>query len=306
MKSREFFNEDNTPEDPKLQKARELKAGERIAHNKKILHQMETWLGYVDFDVLEQMFQEDIQKTGISPAEINFLQRDRISSVRDQKRGDSTLGGHNPITNEIQVRYENIRQVASEYRLSSFHIFLYTLIHEETHAVSKTRCWNLSQERNQSALTQSGYRFVEHGQNESDNLVMYGDVFLLFNEGVTEKKSRKMTEEYLRRTGYRDDNGLTRVQNFFEEYSSSYNQAILVVEALTRRLAKANGISEEAAWGAIMRGYYEGENLLREDFQEWFGEILPPDFVDRLTIANGEDLAELLKELEETPPKKAA
>lgn len=299
MKSREFFNADNTPEDPKLQRARELEAGERIARERKIT-EVEVLLDQIDFDLLRDIFKDDIKKTGISVSEINFLRKDRISHLyRDR-------GAYASDTNIIQIGYDNILGSSEAYDVDVRLMFLEVLIHEETHAVSKTRCWNLLEEKGNPSVAKSGYASAMDQRNETGNLELIGDMFRLFNEGVTQKRAREVLVEYLRRTGYSEKENLAHFEHILDEYDP-YRKAIQITEALTRRLAKANGVSEEAAWGAIMRGYYEGEDLLREDFQEWFGETLPPGFMDKLMMADDEDLAELLdEELEQTSIQKAA
>ena len=300
MKSREFFNADNTPEDPELQKEREREAGEKIAREEKI-PEMEAWLDQVDFDVLEDMFEEDIRKTAISPEKVNVLRRDRMRNMNG-----NIIGGYIVPTNEILLGYKKIKIIAKYAGIDAYLEFLETLIHEENHAVSKTRCWNLQGESGAPVLSQSGYAKTGFDDKKEPGFFeRAGKVFELFNEGVTEKRARKMFREYLRRTGRGDADKVKRFEQYID-INHPYNRATQVTEALTRRLAAANGITEEAAEGAIMRGYYEGEDLLRKDFQEWFQEMLPPGFIDKLRVADDNDMKVLLKELEQMPFKKAA
>ncbi|TSC72910.1 MAG: hypothetical protein G01um101470_264 [Parcubacteria group bacterium Gr01-1014_70] len=299
MKSREFFRADNTPEDPGLQSVREQFSGEDIAGEEKI-PEVEAWLDQVDFDVLEDMFKEDIQKTGILPTEVNVLRRNRISHISGK-----SVGAYISSWNKIKMSHERITKNAAQYDIDAYLLFLSILIHEENHAVSKTRCWNLLQESGSPVLVQSGYASTAVEEKTLGKVELIAKTFELFNEGVTQKRARKMLVEYLRRTNHGDVDAVAHFTQVLDVYDP-YNKAIRVVEALTRRLALTNGVSEESVWGALMRGYFEGEDLLREDFKEWFGEILPPDFMDRLMMADEEEMTVLLEELEPTSLKKAA
>ena len=300
MKSREFFNADNAPEDPILQEERERLAGNRITKREKV-SEMEARLDRFNFDILEQMFKERLQKTGIPVAEANVLRRDRISNLNHPLVG---LGGYNTSTNEILIGFTNFRNYASRNNTDRYFTFAEILIHEENHAVSKTRCWNLKKENNEPLSTQSGYSFNVSAPDESGAYEGVGRVFNLFNEGVTEINALDMTEEYLRRTGDLDKKKFTYLRQVTEH--GVYSKAIEIVQAFTKRLAGANGVSKDTAWDTIMRGYFEGEDILREDFKEWFGEILPPGFMDKLMRADDEEMTKLLEDLEQTPLKKAA
>lgn len=300
MKSREFFNEDKTPENPSYQEMRERIAKEEITGEEKDL-KLETWLKQIDFDVLQDMFTERIRKTGISSEETNVLRSDRISHL--YQRG---VSAYIPHTNKILINQKLIKEYAARYNIDSYLIFLWTLVHEETHAVSKTRCWNLLGERDLPAQIQSGYSSSVLEPDASGIYKSLGRVFELFNEGVTEKQARELSREYLHRTGYSDTKNGARYEQFLKESYQPYNRAIQVLEAFIRRLAAIEGIEEEAAWDAIKRGYFEGEDLLGREMSEWLNKSMPPDFMDKILMADDEDMIVLLRELEETPLKKAA
>lgn len=138
--SREFFNTEGEPEALEARQDREeywqIKKVERAQKSPELEH----FLKSVDFGLLEEIFRKHAERSGVNPKTIQVIRPGRIYS----SKGSFDLGSYTAEQHIMDLPVNNIRafyQNHPEIDLNT--ALLASLIHEETHVVSKTECQGL-------------------------------------------------------------------------------------------------------------------------------------------------------------------
>lgn len=223
---------------------------------------LETILQKIDLDVLKVIFLDYAKKAGLEPDDVNLLGLDRIK----HKTWDSTMNGqYNSLKNLAALNYDNIASAAGQPDNVRFQT-LQTLVHEQTHAVSRN-----------IVLAFVIKRMGRIDISVTDCKSGYGnnDIFTAFNEGVVEKLSREITQRYIQADPKFKAADEARVQ-------LSYEPEVAIVEAIITKISEDVGISAETVWGAIIRGLIEGTNFADSELKQEFDSTFGPRFVEKL------------------------
>lgn len=294
--SREFFEASGEPEDIEKVKKREEEARQKRVEGKAV-QELEILFEEVDFDLLEKIFERIGKKSGINPEEMNFLRKERIGFSLDY------FGSYDPEANIITLNTRSVSERARKLDIYWLHFLVYVLCHEESHATAKIVCKGLrefaSPFDHYDRERQVGYSQYKGGEWEISEAKPSAEfLFDLFDEGVTEKLGREVFIEYVTSSGFF---GRKELETFFakgDELKMPYAVPYKFVEALITRMSHETGIDQDIVWQAIIRGQREGENLMRQDLQEFFSEMISPDFLSRLAlIKSDEEFEDLLQEL---------
>ena len=240
---------------------KEEEARLRIEREQEEVPEFKEFLAGIDFKLLETLYKEHAKRSGINPDTLNVLGPERIAprTSRDYGRGSYTND-----TNVIAINYRYIQSKCNEERISPNAFLMKVLCHEETHAAANTKCDGVFDEHTGSSEKRSGYRSYAYGE----------DWFMLFNEGITEKFSRQIFDEYVTAADYVSAHDRKDVLLHVEK-NHVYVAAVKLVDVLIGRIAEHAGVPQELVWNALVRGAFEGERLddpeLRSLFEEAFG-----------------------------------
>lgn len=265
----------------------------------------------IDFDTIKKILSEILHKS-FDPENseldetynINFIPPENIyaaKSLKDEnieKLNRSTVAAYHPKLNIIMVDIEksfNKEEKENFYRLLKF------LIHEETHANSRTICYkNVQFEGDALKINEQSFSGFHIRQNEY--LIGYdeqGDEELLedkninfykaFNEGVTEKITDEIYKEYLKRTGIESKEKAVMKNNPVESYEDEMKLINNIIEAIAIKF----DVSEITVWQALKKSYFEGLLLhkneeVTEGLEKTFHSLLP-NFVEHLAALTGDD-----------------
>lgn len=294
--SREFFTASGEP-DPN-QKDLADKKGEELVKNWGRDPSLEKMLSGVDFGLLKSILQEKAVRSNVDPKTMNFLGQERITH-----KVAKAMGEYYTEENIIGLRPDAIEQQAAYHDLNPILAVMATLCHEEIHAASRTECRGLEAPLDQYPFAKEirmGYAGHSESKVASKEKPKEITIFKLFNEGVTEKLSREVFLEYARRTGKYSKKDLQRFKIFWggppEEIG--YGRTVGFVEILIIKLARASGVDRKTVWHALIRGLYEGEDLMDKKLQVLFRENVSPKFLDKLAhVKNDAEMEKLSSEL---------
>lgn len=337
MAPREIYKPSGTPEEPENIKRLEAMYGaeaddgkyENIEHygpdfRAVDVQRVQDSLLRIDFVALQDMFESIGSKCGIDPTKLNFLPRDHII-LKPSQSGNDGIAGYESWTNQIYIsptplvstvgKYDDVRQIKwpSHERLdlakeSSMYLFtLYTLIHEQVHAISFNRLvsWypdtlihrlkrllGRKQEPEGYKEDQSGYgKTARDPQNQE-----LKNFFEAFDEGVTEK----LTLDILRKFLAGDSNSLTAEEKkrFFERFTIkstdiNYDAEIQLIDAFIECIAKKSGMDARTIWQAIVRSKVEGIDLEDTELSAFIDEHTFDGFVDRIKKLTADEYAQI-------------
>lgn len=298
--SREIFKASGEPE--KAERVAEMdELGRREAESVKKNPELEKILSKVDFDLLKSILQRVAARSNINPDTLNFLGPARIAH---QAHDWAAAGTYHPGKNTIGLSYERIQNRAEDFNLDINFVTLALLFHEEVHATSKVKCLGLESQLGQYPFKkrmQIGYRQHIVEIKSPEDLYKPALLYDLFNEGVTEKLSREVFSEYVRRIGRFDKKDIQRYENAWYERPEemSYEIPMELVETFINKISDAAGIGRKTVWHALIRGMYEGEEFQDQELRTLFSELIAPDFLNRLAQANTARLRKLILELRE-------
>ncbi|MBI2035297.1 MAG: hypothetical protein HYT12_01290 [Candidatus Liptonbacteria bacterium] len=293
-KSREIFDQLGNPRKKEDVERAEERARLQMVENAPKDPELQEFLANIDFGLLKSIFQKIAEKSGIDPKTLNFLERERISPLVPDW---TSAGCYFPDKNIIGISASRIAKIAEDLGAPENLLLLSTLCHEETHATSKVMCSG-SDNINDFPIkikTLTGYHSSTREQESSGAPSKRNSLFQLFNEGVTEKLAREVLKLYIASFGEG-----TGVVKKFEKMQKEipeelpYTVAIKFIETFSKRLAYETHVSEDSAWRALVRGMYEGEDMLNWELWKELDMLITPGFVERL--ADG-DLHKLFPKL---------
>lgn len=198
-----------------------------------------------DPDFLKEWLRRVALKSGIEKA----LPQVSIAEIHNSETLKAQ-GKYEPGKGRIFVNIEKIeksQETPDTVKKQFFHV----LIHEGLHAASTPDAY------------QSG--FME-----------YFGGYMLWNEGVTEKIAREVSQEYFLAKGYGE----------FESMSGAYDIPVSFVDFVIEHLAEKTEVGKELVWNALIRAYFYEHEL---DFSG-NENIVPADFYKKLKYAGIKDL----------------
>ncbi len=217
-------------------------------------------LNGLDLELIKRLIQEEALKSGREKgSNLNFLDQGRIGEIEARGHESSMpISFYNSATNEIEVDFNGLAEQAERQNpfLTKEGLKAYlvaVLIHEELHAATELQ-----------ALGYVGYQHFRSYQ--------------VWNEGVTEKLARELTEKYYKTTA--------DFSQYDQSKSYNYESAVLLLDVVIAKLSAATGFDQQTVWNAIKRGMFENTSLESKELQELFEQTLPADFFKNLRTAN--------------------
>ncbi len=290
--SREFYTEGGKPHDPESVKMYEklsLESSEQSPEFKALL-------GRLDFDAIKQLFLELARKTDIDPAQMNFVEPDRIV----ERNLNNASANFRMSMNAIEIDPAELKGLESEEISDPVLKLLEIVMHEEGHAVSKTKCsGKFTPDGFWPSSMRSGYSLDVFPRDPN---LRHHTVFGLFDEGVTEKISRELGKKYL--DSHPDIADPAQVQKMREYYDDdnqikAYDLPVSFVEAFIAHVAHRAEVAEDLVWGAIIRGKLEGTDLDGSDFAVLFAEMFNDNFQEELSgMSSEKDESKLIQLME--------
>jgi hypothetical protein len=232
----------------------------------------------IDFESLRTIFEEYASRSGIDPAEVNFIESAKIKS---SKLSALTIGAYNVSTKELNLSEKGLQlgfKLDSESDKAAR--VLSTLIHEEAHAFGGDGHTEHEGDslfgllKNKWQTDRSG--FIQVSKSES-SLIDPTEKFRWFNEGVVDELASEVYTEYIRREGTQpldEDKSM--------DFKDGYPLARLFVRSLRDRIAEESGVPSEVVWHSIIKLYAEGGDIVQGEVREALDEVFSEKFIDRL------------------------
>jgi hypothetical protein len=321
---REVFKHPNVPESDEERTTREkgtitqswedatdYLVKRKVASPEEIDAARESFLASVDFKKLKDIFFDLYRRSGFSSESMNFVEPENIF-LNGESRANGSYGG---AENSIEIYPLNMlvrpgvdpewwkefaeARSREERNYGSVELaMVHTLIHEETHAVSRNI--DITPDRPfTSAYKQSGF---SRGANKKSraweekdiptfldkpiapDTHYHSQIFGLFNEGVIEKSARRVTNEYLAQTGWKQSDIAAYQENTAKNLKDlPYSEEIELVDLIIAKIAQTTGVPEETVFQALVRGLMEGEIFADKEVQELFRETFDDDFLRKLS-----------------------
>ncbi|GEM_PF-4648230 len=210
----------------------------------------------LDFNLIKRLIQEEAEKCGREKGStLNFLDQSRVGEIEVRSQDSSMpISFYDAATNEIEVDFNGMAGQAEQQNPFSskegFKAYLVAvLIHEELHAATELQ-----------ALGYVGYQHFRSYQ--------------VWNEGVTEKLARELTERY-----YKSSADFSK---YDQAKSYNYESAVILLDAVIAKISATTGFDQQTIWNAIKRGMFENTDLETKELQELFEQTLPADFFKNL------------------------
>ena len=185
---------------------------------------------------------------------------------------------------------------------------LHTLIHEESHALSKRKIVVRKKKAEnsgviypQKVITRGGISCVsdeltfldDKGNISGDTFDVPGMIkdgkftvkyfgFCALNEGITEKLAREVMLKYLEASAAPKEI-LGKVRISFVNNKGSYELEMPVLDAIIKKIAERNQQEVRVVWESIINAYLQGDDFEDEDVEQLFSETFGPDFLKELS-----------------------
>jgi hypothetical protein len=228
---------------------------------------MDALIDRLDLEWVKKYLSAIMTKTSEDPTKINFIPRDKIILNPNLNVG----GIFNPDDNMIEINPVTISAAVYRFQGSRNLFLLRDIIHEEAHAVSKIKKVPVG--------IRSGYAT----RTKEDKNTTW--TYALFDEGVNEKLTRQITNEYIKsHPDIASDQELQAFQEIFRDDKSNgaYTLPVSLVETMITKISHETSIPQEMVWEGILRGKFEGDDLAEEDLNNLFAEIFSQEFMDQL------------------------
>ncbi len=294
--NREIFKDDGTPEEPTKTWWREEQARQKHIQNVPQNPELAEIVKTVDFRLLKDIFARTAERCGIPREEMNFLSAKHFDAQGKFTREDRpALGEYDAYHNFARLYHDQLDEEAQRLGLPTEYLALKTLIHEEIHALSsykrKTKPGRNPEDKRTDIRT-TGYQTAHiayHGNAPSTKYF-----FELFDEGVTQRYTGEVLQEYLRATGAPADiaEQFDRMFRPNARIQVGYALPMRFVETLAARLSHETGIPQDNVWDAILRGKLEGHDLFDDEFARSLAELVGDDILTPLMQANRTDESE--------------
>lgn len=294
---RQVYYAPGIPEDPEVTKQREQNRIDPSRQNWS--PEMTRFLEKIDFDLLKSIFAKRAARYGIEEKDLNFIGPERMLKIP----GGFYRGYYSEKNNTILIaEKEPWEQNTEDQKLwGNIEIeILATIIHEETHAVSKNECVGLivesspiekSQESTKRKIRES-FLYTQSGYNRSSDsgMVRYSDkneynVFHALNEGSVEKLSREILLEYLTTKKDQNPEAIKTLSETLKnnQQSLGYADEVKLVDAIVRRISSETGKTIADSWDIIVKGLFEGETFDESEAKKLFDNIFGPNFLKDLS-----------------------
>ncbi len=280
----------------------------RLEHS-ELAQKLEGWLGEIDFDELNEIFAEQLRRSGIDTSRLNPLFRENI--YMDGGTNTATMSYTGSI-NAIQIHANEFEEYVAHQNVSNVDprlIFMQHLIHEGAHAASANITVMKDRASGFVQLSDSGlnHRHVNAVLQGDDTFTLEeNNEFLMFNEGVTELVADEVLSEYLKRrplSGLSSEIANSTFDNLVGTHSTEgvgYATARQFVTAFVDAIAREVGIPEDVVWSALKRQYFRGDSLAEKETSDLLNESLGEIFTEMLSEA---DTAGFLRAIRRSYPK---
>lgn len=220
----------------------------------------------VDFNLLRNIFAEQMRKSAVDADDINFQTPQKGISLK-------TISGHTyseywAFMNKISI---DPNKMSLETDISFNNQIFSVLCHEETHSVSTSahhRSFVLSL-FNTFTNRPSGQSGLEYTSIVHD--IVHDGSFGMFNEAVTDSVAEEVFGEYIKRSG---DRVLFSNPDGIAEYSKTYLNERNIFKAFICALSRTVEIPEDVVWSGVKQSYFSNANLAKRELVKLFEEVL--------------------------------
>ncbi len=267
----------------------------------------------IDWNVLNQLFVEIAQKSGISPKDLNLLGADKILNCQLFETGWSgdkeIIGRYSATGNYLAVNSNQIKKSAKEKGVDTKLMILDTVFHELCHSIShhthvinrnyseefftgKNEITYTGAYRSSKDINKIKFSQVTDRKSESHNDAL--------DEAITEKMATQIFHEYARKVNLTDKKTMDDYQEkFLGDENREYNQLVKFIEKLCQIVSERTGVDKEVVWNGFVRGSFYKSTLGDPEIKQWFAETFSPTFLTELGHAKkAEDLFALVKKYE--------
>lgn len=247
----------------------------------------------IDFETLRGVFRDLYKRTGQNPDAMNFVPPESIYAMTEegiaQRRSETndvvTAGAFKQGMNIIVIN-PMTQEHHGEQRQGENN-FLETIIHEETHAVSRNRITtSLDMEEVDRGRAKYIYEtgvsasYTEKIISPSEAaLISDIDIFRAFNEGLTQIIANRVSREYRSRTGQPPREGM----------STGYEMEQLLFNIIVHQAAGRLELDEHIVENAFIREYL-ASGMFSQETSADLDELFFPFFTSTLgTLKGGEN-----------------
>lgn len=266
---------------------------------------LERILNKIKFELLEQAVHKLIAPTGIKKQDAKIIPPERLIVLQRLKDNPQALMSRNPGANCIEIYWDNLLECKRKNGYDKLSLlFLHTLIHEEVHGIGRQKLIGIIGENSDSHSKEKPEHYDGYTQGTLSMGVFENPKykFWAFNEGITEMISLILFKAYLKKDS--DFENHSDIAEFFRQLKRNFQEGnhygvhMEVVEHLINILTNRCGLPSQVIRQAIIRGYFNENNLLdpeiADEIQNSLGDKV---FINLQNASTKEDMKELLKEL---------
>lgn len=260
---------------------RQLEQGEKDIESLPDNPELSKYLANINFKTLKTIFGEYRRQAGVDYNDFDFAERKDIKNIN---YGPLSTAYYVPSAKKILVDYQGLRVLTTKHKTFEERL-THVLVHQESHATSGSQI--IIKKRPLSKRTDSGESIIINKLGSSRNFHGYARpddisqtrLFHIINEGITEKVGRMAYNEYIAAEGLSFE-PLSEAEEYFspDEFHEndrfmpfSQKSAIELVNAICKRVAHVNDVSQQKSWEGMMRSWYENEPLGSKDFDPLWG-----------------------------------
>lgn len=238
-------------------------------------------LNSFDEQALKSIFAEHFQRAGSELSTMNFIPLSEVRIVTKEKQNGAThsTDGDYGLSRGVTL-YVDVERFPNPARI------LWTLIHEELHAISSDiwRKYHKITDDQEAITTESqvsGFRIRETKSTTHTPVGPYSEKhyesFLEPNEGMTELLTEQIFTEYLHRTGTKREIGVDRVDAVIADHYNPIEKGPIDYSAFRRNIdffvgivSILSSIPQDKVLDAICRTYFRN------------GEFIPYELYDAI------------------------
>jgi len=312
MKMREIFFNNKPLEGKKLSDFESEQFGykkDKVVENTDFRKILES----IDKQTVWAIVEEVARKSGIDPKDLNKEAFENVFNLDGIVGGGSSekiIGSFNVGSNKIFLDFKKIKEIAENFGVDSEKVTLESLFHELMHSVSKGNLHIFQSSDMQRMEFNDKYVFAGAYRSSKDSYTTNlsgkitksesSSMFDMLDEGIVEKLSGEVFEEYMRRTGTVSEDELADYrEKFSRNEGRHYPRLVQGVERMCQLIADRAGVDSIIVWRSLVRGLFHfGTISKNKEVEDWFLQLFGEDFLQKLGAAkNADEFLEVLNSI---------
>lgn len=258
-------------------------------------------LSSVNFDELQRIFTREVHRSDPqNPARAHVIHPDRI--IFTNSEGMRAAGNISPdkmaYVPQAEMILVDVDAVKGSARILDIPLaltFIYNLFHEEGHAVS---AYSDTTRRSGSRIVRVGVQQM-HFQRDSAGPTAF---FWLLNEGINEKWSRLLAQEYLASSPMRGvaKSDIERLVDIYHPQAATgaYFVPVHFANAMVDKISRETGIETDKVWQSFIDASIRGFDLYDKRARRILDFPFKTGFTEKLMHADGAHMHKMLDEFE--------